>query len=271
MDWILPLSTDADFAAMMVNTVKAPTYNRHYVILNGALAQGGANLASVDSADVWKLSYIDDLSAIISEARNRLLPVRIPGDAAAGDDPIKGVLLLDELAWKQIITDTTSGNNIRTWQADAMKRAEYGNLRAHPLFSAGAFLWNNLLVRRLGDFSVRFAASAAVPHITSGNRYTATETNVTVAAGLSTTHQVSRSILLGGQALAMAEGINTGSGLPYSMLENQTNFGRNSEMAGEIMGAEQKLRFSLPDGNGNLEPTDIGVFVIDAVTAIVNS
>lgn len=270
MDWILPLSTDADFAAMMVNTVKAPTYNRHYVI-ETSLKQGGANLASVDSADVWKLSYIDDLSAIISEARNRLLPVRVPGDAAAGDDPIKGVLLMDELAWKSLITDTTSGNNIRQWQADAMKRAEYGNLRAHPLFSAGAFLWNGLLVRRLGDFSIRFAASASVPHITAANRYTATETNVTVAAGLSTTHQVARSILLGGQALAMCEGVNTGSGMPYSMLENQTNFGRNSEMAGEIMGAEQKLRFSLPDGQGNLEPTDIGVFVIDAVVPVVNS
>jgi hypothetical protein len=53
--------------------------------------------------------------------------------------------------------------------------------------------------------------------------------------------------------------------VPYSMLENPANFGRNLEMAGEIMGAEAKIRFALPDGQGNTEPTDIGVMAIDSI------
>ena len=40
---------------------------------------------------------------------------------------------------------------------------------------------------------------------------------------------------------------------------------------GEIMGAEDKLRFDLPDGQGNYEPTDIGVIAIDSVTRKVSA
>jgi hypothetical protein len=78
--------------------------------------------------------------------------------------------------------------------------------------------------------------------------------------------QVCRSMLLGAQALAMCSGVNTQTDVPYSMLENTTNYGRNLEMAGELMCAEDKLRFALPDGQGNYEPTDIGVICIDSVT-----
>jgi hypothetical protein len=31
------------------------------------------------------------------------------------------------------------------------------------------------------------------------------------------------------------------------------------------MGAEQKLRWALPNSNGDLEPTDFGVLVIDSI------
>ena len=61
------------------------------------------------------------------------------------------------------------------------------------------------------------------------------------------------------------------SGVPYSMLENRTNFERNLEMAGEVIAAEQKIRFALPDGAGNSEPTDIGVLVIDSVVPVVSA
>jgi hypothetical protein len=43
------------------------------------------------------------------------------------------------------------------------------------------------------------------------------------------------------------------------------NFGRNLELAGEIIGSEQKLRWSMPNSSGDLEPTDFGVAVIDSV------
>lgn len=264
VDWILPLDTDPEFGSMVVNPIKAPTYNRHYVVDGNDLIQGGAQLASIDTTDSLKLVHIDVLSALISELTLRMLPIRIPGDVAAGDDPIKGVLMLDHLVWNAIMTDTTAGNNIRTWQANAIERAKYGNLQAHPLFSGSKWLWNGILVRKMGDFGIRFNGGTTTKHITSANRYAATETDVTLPS--LSGYQVNRSLLLGAQALAMCAGVNTQTEVPYSMLENTTNFGRNLEMAGEIMGAEDKLRFSLPDGQGNYEPTDIGVMVIDSVT-----
>lgn len=263
-DWILPLSTDPEFADMMVNTIKAPTYNRHFVVDAGTLIQGGAQLASVDSADGLKLSVLDELAALWGEMAVKMAPIQIPGDPAAGDDPIKGILLVDELGWDSLFTDTTSGNNIRTFETNAMKRAEYGSLKAHPLFSGSPILWNGILVRKM-QYAIRFNAGDVVPHITSANKLTATETNVTVAAGLGTTHQVSRSIFLGAQALAIASGANRTSEETYSLLENYTNFGRNLELAGEVMGAEQKMRWSLPNAAGDNEPTDFGVGIIDSV------
>lgn len=263
-DWIVPLASDGDFAAQMVNPVKAPTYNRHWVVDGSTLVQGGAQLASVDTTDALKLAHIDEWAALWDEMAVKMAPIQIPGDMAAGDDPIKGVLMVDPLVWDAMITESTAGNNIRTWQQNALDRASYGQMGKHPLFAGKPLLWNGVLVRKM-QFGIRFGASVAVPHVTAGNRLTATETNVTVAAGLSTTHVVARSLFLGAQALGLASGGNQTSGETYSLLENRTNFGRNLELAGEIMGAEQKLRWDLPNSSGDLEPTDFGVAVIDSV------
>jgi len=265
VSWVLPLASDPEFLAQMVNAPRAPTYNRHFVVNGSTLTQGGQQLANVASTDLFKLSHADDISEIIQEATMRVLPVNIPGDAASEDDPIKAVMLHDSLSWSRLIRDTTSANNLRQWQADAMKRAEYGNMRAHPLFAPGSFLWNNVLHRRIGDFGIRFLAGEATSHISAANRYSAAETSVTVNAALGANFQVARSLVLGAQALACCNGINSESGVPYTMLENQTNYKRNHEMAGEVIGGCDKLTFGLPDGRGNLEPTDIGVIVVDSV------
>lgn len=263
-DWILPLQSDGDFTAQMVNTVRAPTYNRHFVVDGSTLVQGGAQLASVDTTDVMKLAHIDEMAALWDEMAVKMAPIQIPGDMAAGDDPIKGVLLVDPLVWDSLVTEGTTNNNFRYWQQAALDRADYGRMAKHPLFAGKPLLWNGILVRKM-HFGIRFSASASVKHITAGNKLTATETDVTVAAGLSTTHVVARSLFLGAQALGLASGGNQTSGETYSLLENRTNFGRNLELAGEIMGAEQKLRWELPNAAGDLEPTDFGVAVIDSV------
>lgn len=263
-DWILPKATDPEFVDMMINTVKAPTYNRHWVVSGATLVQGGLQLGSVATTDSLKMSHIDEFAAIWSEMSTRMAPIQIPGDPAAGDDPIKGVLLLDELAWNDFITDTTASNNIRNFETNALKRASYGDLKAHPLFSGDVIMWRNVLFRKM-QHSIRFNSSDSVNYVAVANRLLATESAVTVAAGLSTTHQVSRMIFLGAQALGLASGANQTSEETYSLLENRTNFGRNLEFAGEIIGSEQKLRFSLPNDNGDLEATDFGVAVIDCV------
>lgn len=263
-DWVLPLATDPDFAEMMVNSIKAPSYNRHFVVNGVSLTQGGAQLASVATTDRMLLSHLDEFSAIWDEMSIKMAPIQIPGDPAAGDDPIKGILLVDPLVWDSIETDTTATGNLRKYKADAMERAKYGSLSKHPLFSGSPILWNGVLVRKM-QYAIRHDASDVVAHVTAANRLSGTETNVTVAAGLSTTHQVARSIFLGAQALGIASGANQTSEETYSLLENKTNFGRNLELAGEIMGVEDKLRWSLPNADGDLEATDFGVAVIDSV------
>lgn len=275
VDWVLPLESDPEFADMLVNynaTTKkplAPTFNRHYVVDGANLVQGGQQLASIDSTDVMTLDIIDTLSALLGEMSVRMQPIRIPGDPAAGDDPIKGVLLVDNLVWNKMLADKTAGNNIRQWQAQAMERARYGNLQMHPLFAASPFLWNGVLVRKMGDFAVRFAGGSSQQYVAQADRYTGNESAVALPA--LSGYQVSRSLFLSAQALAQCAGANTQSGVPYSMLENPTNFGRNLEMAGELMAAESKIRFALPDGQGRTEPTDIGVMVIDSVVPVVSA
>lgn len=263
-DWIVPLASDAEFAEIMINTVKAPTYNRHYVVNAASLTQGGLQAASLATTDILKLSHIDELAALWGEMATKMAPIQIPGDPAAADDPIKGILFIDELVWDGLITDTTAGNNIRTFETNAMKRASYGDLKAHPLFSGSPILWNGILMRKMTT-AIRFSASAAYQYVAVANRLTATETAGAVSASLSTTHLMARSLFLGAQALGMASGANQTSEETYSLLENRTNFGRNLEFAGEIIGSEQKLRWNLPNANGDNEPTDFGVLVIDSV------
>lgn len=269
VDWILPPNTasgaDAALAGYMVNPVMAPTYNRHFVVSAGALVQGGLQLASVLTTDVMRLSVVDEMAAIWSEMTIRMRPIKIDGDPAAGDSPIKGIFFMDQLVWDNFIQDNTSNNNIRKFETDAIRRAEVGNLKAHPLFSGEVMLWNNILIRKM-NFPIRFDASDLVKHVTVANRLTATETDVTIAAGLSTTHQVARSLFLGAQALACVSGGDRNSQETYTLLEKKTdNFGRNLEFAGQLMGTEAKLRWSFPTASGALEPTDYGVMVVDSV------
>ena len=263
-DWIVPQAIDPDFAAIMVNPVAAPTYNRHWVASGATLIQGGLQANSVITTDTMKLSMIDEFSAIWDELTVRMQPIMIPGDPAAADDPIKGVLLVDPLVWDAIITDNTANNNIRTFETNAMKRASYGDLRAHPLFSGSPILWNGILMRRMST-GIRFSAGDSMQYVALANRLTGTESATTAAAVLSTTHQLARSIFLSAQALACASGGNAQSEQTYTLLENRTNFKQNLEFAGQIMGGEQKLRFSLPNSNGDLEATDFGVAIIDSV------
>lgn len=259
-DWVIPLQTDAEFADIMINSVKAPSYNRHFVCDGTALVAGGAQLASIDTSDVFRLEHLDAIATIIADSEVKLQPVRLPDDPAADDEPMY-VMLVSHKMWNSVLTNT-SNLVYRTFLQNAWTRASYGS--KHPLFTGETGMWRNILVKKM-DRAVTFAASTTTKHITAGNRYTATETDVTVAAGLSTTHVVHRGLLLGAQALAHVYGKNQSSETYASWMERPYNFERNLEIAGEVMHGKAKLRFDYPSADGSTtEPTDHGVFVIDA-------
>jgi len=261
-DWVVPLSSDADFADIMVNAVKAPTYNRHLVVNGTGFTAGGAQLASIASTDLWTLNHVDELAVLLSDHNFGLQPVRLNDDPAADDDPIKGVLYLTERQWAQIKTSAA----FQTAVQQAWARKSYGT--KHPLFSGEPIMWNGILIRKQNKFAIRHIQSDTTKIVTAANRYTATETDVTVNAGLTAGYAVERSILLGAQALAYVFGRNQGSDSGFNWLENKYNFERNLEVAGESMGGMSKLRFTFDDGQGNKEPTDNGVFVIDTAVKL---
>lgn len=266
--WHIPLQAADTFAEVMINQVKAPTYNRHLVIDGANIVQGGQQLASIDSADVWKLGHIDAISEWLDSIQFKLQPIRLPGDPAADDDPIKGVLMMDPQAWNQILTDTTAGHNIRAWQAAALERARQMGSNIHPLFRGEVYMWNQIVLRKM-DHSIYFNPGDTVKHITAANRYSATETDVTVNGSLGVGNRVTRSLLLGAQAFGVLEGANESTGIQAAFKERKFDYDSKYEAMGEWMGGETKLRFKFANEDGTLEPTDHGVVVIDAAVKAV--
>lgn len=261
VSWDVPLSTDADYADIMINTVKAPTYNRHLVVNAGSLTRGGLQLASLATTDLWKLSVLDDLAFFLDSQETRLAPPRITGDKQAHDAPLKGILMLPPGSYNSLITDISSTtSNLRAYQAAVTERAKHAGESA--LFRGEVGIWRDILVKKI-DYSILHNASDSYNYITVANRLTETETAGTVSASLSTTHVAERSILLGAQALARMEGASN-SGVQAAIIENTYNAGRNYEYLGEFMGGETKFRFQMPNTNGDKEYTDYGVYAIDA-------
>ncbi len=260
--WDVPLDSDADYADIMVNSVKAPTYNRHYVVNGTGLTQGGAQLSSIATTDDWTLANLDNLALVLDNMETKIPPPRITGDMQAYDAPLKGILMMPPGAYNQLITDVSSStSNLRAFQAAVQDRQKY--TKDSAVFMGECGIWRGILVKKM-EHTIRFAPGAAVAHVTAANKLTATETNVTVAA-LGGTHHVERSILFGAQSIARAEGASN-AGTIASLIENTYNAGRNYEYLAEFMGGEAKFRFSFPNEAGDAEPTD-NCMVIDCAVA----
>ncbi|HEY9010942.1 MAG TPA: DUF4043 family protein [Devosia sp.] len=272
--WHLGLQSESDFPEQLINPVLAPTYNRHLVIDGNTVVQGGQQLGSIDSTDGWKLSHLDVISEYLDSINFKIQPIRLPGDPAADDEPIKGVLLLDPQAWNQLLTDQTAGHNIRTWQVNALERAKLMGANIHPLFRGEMYMWGNILMKKI-EHSIYFNPGDSTQIITAANRYTGsnvsqpTETAQVVNAGLGAGYRVSRSILLGAQAFGVLLGQNESSGVNAAFKERSFDYGSKYEAMGEWMGGECKLRFRFQDENGNYETTDHGALVIDAAVRAV--
>lgn len=273
--WHVPLQSAGTFADVMINPLRAPTYNRHLVLDSTlGIVQGGQQLGSIDSNDGWKLSSIDLISEYLDSIAFKLQPVRIPGDPAADDDPIKGVLYLDPQAWNQLLTDTTAGHNTRNWQALALERAKLSGANMHPLFKGDMYMWNGILMKKM-EHSIYFNASDSTQIVSAANRYTGnattfpTESAQTVNAGLTAGFRVTRSILMGAQAFAVCMGQNESTGIQAAFKERSFDYDSKYEGMGEWMGGEDKLTFRFLDENGNWEWTDHGIVVIDAAVKAV--
>jgi N4-gp56 family major capsid protein len=262
-DWIVPLASDADFASICVNTVRAPTFNRHYVVDGAGLVQGGVNVTdgTIATTDLFKLSHIDAIRTLIDEMEFPLQPVKVADDPAAADEPMY-VLYVTPRQWSSLLAETSG---IRSFQQNAWNRASYGS--KHPLFKGEVGMWNGILVKKMNR-SIRFMEGDAYRYVAAADAATATETAGTVNfTGTVTTHAIDRAVLLGGQALASVYGRNKSSDYYFSWYERPYNFERSLEIAGDVMGGFSKLRFNY-DVAGTPTPTDNGVMVIDSAVTL---
>lgn len=251
-DWIVPLASDPDFSSIMVNPVKAPSYNRHFY---GGDAQA---LDELDNTDIITLDTIDMLRAMNDEADVPLQPVMLPDDPAGSEKPLLVLWLTSrQWHWLQVHTNATTNTGWRTFMANARERGS-----KNPLFTGEAGLWNGILVKSQGGRAVRFHQGSSVTVATSAAAYT--EGTVTVPTWEGGTpagnHAADRALLMGAQALAMVYGKHSESGVPMSWWEGEEDDGNRKVASVSGMGGLGKIAFT--DVNGTY--TDHGIAVVDS-------
>lgn len=265
-DWVVPLKSDADFASIAINSVKAPTNNRHFAIdaTNGLVGGSGltAQLGAMASTDVFSLDTVDELRYKLDTMEFPLQQVKIADDPAAGDEPM-WVMYVTSAMWKSILGSTSGTNNWRTFLQNAWNRKSYGS--KHPLFSGEAGMWNGILIRKMDRMAIEFLPGSVIKHCADD---TAAETDVTINGSLTAGYGVHRGMLLGAQALANVYGRNQSSDYHMSWMERPYNFERNLEVAADVMGGKSKLRFDYPNADGTVTATDHGVLVVDAAVKL---
>lgn len=261
IEWAIPLAADPDFAQIMVNKVRAPTRNRHFLSTSTGLetVSATANEINIATGDVLNETVVDALRTHLDSMPLPPSPVIFDGDKMASDAPMR-VLLCSSENYTSFVQST----NFRTLQSNAMARSQMAG--GNPLFTGEAGFWNGILIIKMPK-PIRFHAGDSLAYCESKTSDVET-IDALVPAAFGTTHAVDRSILLGGQALAMAYGKNNKTGNPYFWSEKELDHGDKLEvLIGSIMGSS-KIRFLMDHGSQS-EFTDNGVLCIDSAVSLV--
>lgn len=262
IEWRVPTEDDPDFAEMLVNPVKAPTKNRHFMAdgSNGIKAftvtSGEAALATTDDLD---MTVVDSIRTMIESIALPPPAVKIPGDIASEDEPLRA-LLLSPAQYHAFAQDDA----FRKFQVAALNRAS--NAKRHPLFLGEAGLWNGILLLKQPK-PVRFYAGNTIRYCASNT--SETESTCVVPSSFGTTHAVDRAILLGGQSLMQAFAASGLSGMPFFWNEETFDHKDKRELMIGVIQGLQKVRFAVNQGDGTKHWTDIGAMAIDTVVKLV--
>ena len=262
IEWVVPTTADPDFSSILVNPVKAPTKNRHFIADAGAIKPFAVNAGEVDltTADVLNMGVVDSIRTVMEQIALPPPPVIFEGDKAATDSPLR-VLLVSPAQYSGFATDTS----FRQLQASAIARANQAN--QHPLFLGEAGLWNGILIVKQPK-PIRFYAGDTIKYCAD---YTSeTESGVVVPSSFGTTFAVDRAILLGGQAVAEALAASDKSGIPFFWSEKELDHGDKVELLlGAIRGVS-KIRFEVDTGSEK-QFTDYGAVAIDTAVPIIGA
>ncbi len=263
IEWNVPLADDPDFADIMVNTVKAPTKNRHFrVDADGDdLVQFGATSNAVDlvSTDRMSLDTVENIGAYVDEMALPIQPCKFKGDTLAADSPLR-VLWVSPAQYADIRND----GNFRQLQSQALARASKAG--GSPVFTGEVGLWDNTLVMKIHK-PIRFYAGDPINWCES--KYSTTETTTDlVPASFAGSFAVDRALLIGAQALAVAYGGYKKTSSPYFWSEKMLDHDDKMEfLIGTIQGMS-KMQFLLDHGGPTPEYTDMNIMAIDSVVAL---
>lgn len=263
IEWVVPVEEHPLFDEVMVNEVKAPSKNRHFLSDAGgtAVKPFTVNAGEVDitTADVLKMDTIDAMRTVIDQVPLPPPSIRVEGDDAAEDSPLR-VWLMSPAMYNKFAADPA----FRQFQAAALQRATM-NGRNHPLFRGEAGIWNGFLLLKMPR-PIRFYAGDPIRY--SPNLHNEDEATATVPASFGTDFAVDRSVILGGQAVAEAFASSERSGIPFFWSEKWLDHDDKVELLiGTIRGVK-KIRFTIDTGTGS-EVTDYGVTVLDAAVPTV--
>lgn len=262
IEWRLPTEDDPEFAELLVNPVKAPTKNRHYMAdgSNGVKAfTVGSGEATLATTDELSMTVVDAIRTLVESIALPPPAVKLPGDMAAEDEPLRA-LLLSPAQYHAFSQDDA----FRKFQVAAMTRSNIA--QKHPLFMGEAALWNGILLLKQPK-PVRFYAGNTIRYAASNT--SELESTCVVPSSFGSTHAVDRAILLGGQSLMQAFGSSALSGMPFFFNTETFDHKDKSELMIGVIQGLQKLRFQVDQGNNTKHWTDIGAMAIDTVVRLV--
>ena len=271
-EWIVPIASDPSFASIMVNPVKAPSKNRHFMVNGGNITPiaASANAITIQTTDQMSMDVLDSIRTWIDGVPFAPGQVKFNGDELAEDSPLRVLLVSSE----QYTAFLKSGI-FRTLQAQSTARAAAA--KQNPIMLGDAGLWNGILIVKMPK-PIRFYAGNPINHCASTSSQTETTTDL-VPANFGTGFAVDRALLLGSQALGQALGqaklIDTrtgeesidGQSVFYS--EVVTDFGARPEIVVGIVNGMSKIQFLMDFGTGGGQQfTDMGVVAIDTAVQL---
>lgn len=242
-DWVVPIASDSDFGTIMVNNVLAPTKNRQFY---AGAATSPASLATTDSLT------LSDFSRIASQLRESSVPLQ---SAELEDDPNGWnsqlwICWVTARQWAYL--KRPSQTQFNSAVTNAVKR--FDGTKRHPLFTGDSILWENVLIKPMDRYAIRFNAGTAVT-IDTGGADGGTYTEATSVAA----QPMDRAIIVGAQALLHAFGNEETSDYFYSWNEELVDHKSAVEVSLSMMDGMAKTRFRI-----NNVDTDHGVAVIDS-------
>jgi hypothetical protein len=259
-DMIVPDQRANNFEEIMVNPVTAPTQNRHFFAGGADSISGGAR--PLTKADTFSRREVRLMKEFLEETDQPLEPI----DLSPTDDPLRFdpmyVWYLTPRQWTSFKEDA-DGKTFEMLQAQAA--ANCSDKCAMQIWRGDAFVYEDILFKKM-PYPIRFDRGFGVEVAERGNRQCFTTNEQKVAADAD--FMVERSLILGGQGLAMAFGNSAAC-----VKSGVNNFGFKTEsrdfdakQATSIAWANgmKKLRFVDQDG----EMTDRGVIAFDTAVPL---